>query len=139
MIVTTMKGKVGQALTGRVVEAPPATTLRGAAILLDEEHVGAILVDNAHSALGILTERDVVRALADGANPDSDRVIDYLTEDLAMVDEGTSLEEAMAVMRRNEIRHLVITREDVVIGVVSMRGVLEVMDPMIVDEPQPAT
>jgi predicted transcriptional regulator len=75
----------------------------------------------------VLSERDVVNALAEGAHPDRDRARDFMTADVDEVPENTQIAEAGRRMLRNEIRHLVVTREGATVGVISSRDVLAVL------------
>lgn len=133
----TMESAVGQLVTERVVDAPPSLTLRQAAQRLDDEAVGALLVHDPRGVIGIVTERDLVRALADGADPDEDRISDQLTDDLLLVDHGTTVLEALQLMCDNTIRHLVVRRSDGdgVAGVVSMRAVVDTVMADVLDRP----
>lgn len=112
-------------VTERLVRVVASLSLRAAAVELDGELVGAVLVDGAEGPFGMLTERDLVRALADGADPDDSRVADYVTDDLLTVDEFTPLWDVLRRMRTNQVRHVVVTRHDEIAGVVSMRAVVE--------------
>lgn len=78
--------------------------------------------------LGIFTERDLVRAIADGADVDQARVADYLTDDLLILDGTASYAQALDAMRTNEIRHLAVRTNDRV-GVVSMRALINALLP----------
>lgn len=120
-----MNRPVGGLVTDRLVDAMRPTTLRAAAALLDQEAVGAILVTDARGVQGIFTERDLVRAVAEGEDVDQARIGDYLTEDLATLPADASVFEVIQQMRGNTIRHLVVEDTDGTVGVVSMRAVLE--------------
>ncbi len=115
-------------VTGRVVDVTATSTLRSAAQLLDGEVVGALLVRETRGTLGILSERDVVRAIADGADVDQARVADYMTEDLVIMPGSASLAQALETMRDNEIRHVAVRTGDG-IGIVSMRALIEALLP----------
>lgn len=121
----TLNRPIGDLLTGRIVDAKPTTSLRTAAVLLDEEAVSALLVDDPRGVIGILTERDVVRAIADGADVDETRIAEYLTDHLLTVDARDTLLEVLQTMRGNTVRHVVVRDHDGVAGVVSMRGLVD--------------
>lgn len=118
---------VGDLLDERLVTIAGEDTLERAAELMQDEYVGAVLVENAHGrVIGILSERDIVRAVAEGLACDEERVVDAMTSRLAEVEPSVSLDEALALMRRHEIRHLVVREEgsdDT--NIVSMRRLFE--------------
>lgn len=107
-----------------VADVHATDTLRAAAMRLAANHVGLLVVRRGALAVGVLSERDVVRAIAEGGDVDEVRVDDVMTEDLAGIQESATLREAAVVMAANGIRHLLVRREGRVIGVVSARDVL---------------
>lgn len=111
----------------RPVQVQLDTTLRACARVMAEESIGAVLVRGPHGPAGVLTERDVVAALAEGADADEDRARDFMTAEIDGVPEMTTIAEAGRRMLRNEIRHLAVTREGQTVGVISSRDVLAVL------------
>ena len=111
----------------RPIDVPLDATLRDCAQVLADESIGAVLVRGPRGPVGVLSERDVVGALAEGADPDGDRARDYMTPDIAWVPELTTIAEAAHEMLRNEIRHLAVTREGTTVGLISSRDVLAVL------------
>lgn len=109
------------------VEVELDTTLRDCARVMANESIGAVLVHGPHGPAGVLTERDIVAALAEGAHADRDRARDFMTADIDGVPETTSITEAAREMLRNEIRHLAMTRDGRTVGVLSIRDLLAVM------------
>lgn len=120
-----MSRPVGELVTDRVVDAMRPTTLRAAAVLLEQEAVGAVLVTDARGVQGIFTERDLVRAVAEGEDIDQARIGDHLTEELVLLPASAHVLDVIQQMRGNSIRHVVVEDQDGTVGVVSMRAVLE--------------
>lgn len=102
-------------------------SLRAVAETMAEESIGAVLVRAPHGPAGIVSERDVLLALADGAHPSRERARDVMTADLAVVPSTATVREAAKAMLAYEIRHLGVTTDEMVIGIVSMRDVLAVL------------
>jgi CBS domain-containing protein len=110
-------------------------TLREAAIALAEDGVGAVIVAGsrplgapAARPQGIASERDIVRALADGADPDAERIGNVMTLDLATAAPSDAVGEVAAQMLADEIRHMpLMDEEGVVVAVVSERDVLRAL------------
>ena len=102
------------------------TTLRVCAKVMTEESIGAVLVMAGHGPAGILSERDIVAAVAGGARVDVQRARDFMTADVDSLPESATIRQAKDEMLRNEIRHVAVTREDRTIGLISIRDVLAV-------------
>ncbi len=118
-------------ITGPAIEVWADLTLRGFAQLLEENGIGAVLVRSSDGGIaGLISERDLVRAIAEGADPDVDRVGDHMTFDVEFARSDTSSAELARVMIDDAIRHLPVADADgKVIGVVSIRDVLAAVRP----------
>ena len=103
------------------------TTLRACAQVMAEESIGVVLVDGPHGPAGVLSERDIVAAVSDGAGVDFHRARDYMTADVDSVVETATIAEAAREMVRNEIRHVAVSRGERTVGIVSMRDILAVL------------
>ncbi|MEY3020475.1 MAG: hypothetical protein RLZZ272_1459, partial [Actinomycetota bacterium] len=89
--------------------------------------VGLLVVVDTRGVLGVLSERDVVNAVAEGADLDDERVRARLADDVVTIDEGATISDAAATMASAEIRHLGVTRQGDIYGVVSVRDVVNVL------------
>lgn len=116
-------------LDREVVTVRRADPLRWAAEVLFAESVGVVVVMDPDGLAGVLSERDIVRALAEGGDPDVERVVDLMTDDVLTVDVTEPVSAVAARMLANEIRHVVVTSDDGddVEGVVSVRDVLTIL------------
>ena len=76
---------------------------------------------------GVLPERAILAALAEGADADRERARDYMTADIDGVPDRTTIADAGREMLRNEIRHLAVTRDGTTVGLISSRDVLAVL------------
>jgi CBS domain-containing protein len=112
-------------MSALVLVIGPRHTLRQAARLMAGRGVGAaVVLDADRAGYGILTERDVLLALAADKDPDVEIAADHLTRDLVFADPEWSLDVAADAMLRGGFRHLVVTEGGVVTGVLSMRDVV---------------
>ncbi len=122
--------KVREAMTEHVLTITPGRTLRDAARFMTEHTVGAaVIMDPEQPGPGIITERDIVRSLGSGEDPDSATVGDHLTSRATFADADWDLQEAADAMDRGGFRHLVVTHEGDVIGIISMRDLIRVWRP----------
>jgi CBS domain-containing protein len=107
----------------------PENTLREAAQRMSERNVGAALLLDAAigSYLGIITERDLLNAIAAGHDPDVQRVADSATSNIITVSADASLEQAAEKMMQGGFRHLLVVTSGDAIGVVSMRDLVSAL------------
>ncbi|HEY8524699.1 MAG TPA: CBS domain-containing protein [Acidimicrobiales bacterium] len=110
------------------VTLAPDTTLRTAATVLRDHDIGAAAVVAPGGLVGVLSERDLVRALADGRDPDRTRVRDAMTGTPFPIEADSPLWAAAMLMLRHGIRHLPVVDDDRVVGMVSIREALAVME-----------
>jgi CBS domain-containing protein len=122
--------KVRDAMTEDVLTMTPNRSLRDAARFMVEHNVGAaVIVDPEQPGPGIVTERDVVRSLGSGEDPDAELVRDHLTTNAVFADADWGLEDAADAMARGGFRHLVVLDHGEVEGIISMRDIIHVWRP----------
>ncbi len=121
---------VRDAMTEKVFTITPGRSLRDAATFMKQHRVGAaVIIDPEQPGPGIITERDLVHALADGQDPDRETVGDHLTSEAAFADADWPLEDAADAMARGGFRHLVVVHQGEVAGIISMRDLMQVWRP----------
>lgn len=115
---------VRDAMSPLVVAVGPGHTLRQAARLMAERNVGAaIVMDPDGEGPGILTERDVLRAVAAGEDPSEVLVSSHVTTSVVYAEPSWSLDDAAAAMIDGGFRHLVVLEGPEVQGVLSVRDI----------------
>lgn len=101
-----------------------AATLTTAAALMRDHRCSALLAETRAGGIGVVTERDIVLALAD-AGAAADWVTDVMTRDVVVVSADATIAEAAQTMLDAGIRHLVVEDpERDRVGIVSMRDLL---------------
>jgi CBS domain-containing protein len=100
-------------------------TLAEVAGRMVEREVGAVLVLEGERLAGILTERDMLRAVARGIR-DQSLVRDHMTTDPDTIGPGDSTEHAATLMMHGGYRHLPVTDAGAVIGIVSIRDLMRI-------------
>ncbi len=111
-----------------VVTAQPHLTLREAADVLCRHRIGAVVVaDAARKVLGILSERDIVRAVSSGGGEAlSDPVSRHMTSKVVTAAEDQSIEKTMSLMTEGRFRHIPVLRDGRLVGVVSIGDVVKI-------------
>jgi CBS domain-containing protein len=117
--------QVRDGMSSVVLTVNPGHTLREAACLMAERSVGAaVVMDPEQPGPGIVTERDVLQAIAAGQDPTSVRVEDHLSSDLTFAAPDWSLERAAEAMVRGGFRHLIVVDGSEMKGILSMRDIV---------------
>jgi CBS domain-containing protein len=116
---------VRDGMTTVVLSVGPAHTLREAARLMSGQRVGAaVVVDQEHPGIGILTERDILDSLGAGQDPDTEMVSNHRTSDVVFAAPDWTLEQAASAMSKGNFRHLIVIEGQDVIGLLSMRDIV---------------
>jgi CBS domain-containing protein len=112
---------------GDVVTIEPTVDLAAAVKLLTAQHIGAVVVLGAdHRVIGILSERDIVRALAEhGAAVLCEPVGKVMTRDVKSCSEDDTIEELMGRMTTGKFRHMPVVQQGQLIGIVSIGDVVK--------------
>ena len=116
--------KVGDLAARHLVSVAPGESVRHAARAMAGHEVGSSLVLVGERLAGILTERDVLHAVAKDTDLDATPAETIMTSDVVTVSPDWEVYEAAAEMTDRRIRHLVVSENDRVVGVVSVRDLL---------------
>ncbi len=113
---------VVQLIKRQVIHLAPSASVREAAQLMFENHIGAMLVMDEGRLAGIFTERDVLnRVVAVGRDPDGTPLSEVMTRDLVTLGPQAAATLALHVMSEVGLRHLPVVENDKVYGMISLR------------------
>ena len=119
--------QVRDAMSSLVLTVGPTHTVRQVAQAMSARKVGAaVVLDPEADGPGILTERDVLEAVAAGEDPDTELAAEHLTRDAVVADPEWPLVKAAQAMLTGGFRHLVVTEANEVVGVLSVRDLVRV-------------
>jgi len=106
------------------ISLPADLSVRDAAKVMAEHHIGAVLVVQANELMGIFTERDLVnRVVARGLNPEITLLIQVMTRAPETVAPDQVLADALDIMIEKGFRHLPVVDRGKIAGVLSMRDI----------------
>lgn len=131
-------GRVDQYMNRYVLTVTPDQTLEEAAQAMIERRVGSAVVVDHGAVVGIVTERDVMRAVARGTVPWNTRVEDCMTREPVTVAPESDTHSATNVLFEGGFRHLPVVESGQLIGIVSLRDLLRAAEREAL-EAQPAT
>jgi citrate synthase len=118
---------VGDIMSHPVVTARPAETLADTASRMRDRHVGSVVVTDADErAIGILTERDMIRIAAAGADASTAKVSEWMTADPYTVGPDVEARAAFATLAEHGYRHIPVVEDSRLVGIVSMRDLMRI-------------
>jgi CBS domain-containing protein len=112
-------------MTPEVLAVAPEDTLGETASKMVARGVGSVIVSDYGRLIGILTERDMLRAMADRTHPSQARVRDWMTPEPITATGEMEAEEAARLMLEHNFRHLPVIENDRAVGIVSIRDVAQ--------------
>jgi CBS domain-containing protein len=111
-------------MTEDVLAVAPEDTLGETAAKMVDRGVGAVVVRDFGRIIGVLTERDIMRAVAARTHSSDARVREWMTADPITATADTDVEEAGRTMLENGFRHLPVVDGEQAVGIVSIRDVV---------------
>jgi len=114
-----------------LMSAPPLTaeareTIAAASGRMNECKVGSIVVVDGDRAVGILTERDLVRFAASGASASEAKVSDWMTPEPGTISSTQEVAEAWQSLAEHGYRHIPVVDDERLVGIVSMRDLMRI-------------
>lgn len=109
-----------------VVSIAPGASIRTAAEKLHDKTIAALVVKSANTVVGLISERDIVHALAgSGERTCGLSVGQVMSRDVVTISPEDSLKRAMALMTRHRTRHLLVLKDGEPAGIVSIGDVIK--------------
>ena len=116
--------KLGSLVGGSATVIGPEATIAEAADALIEDGVGSLAVVEGRQLVGIITERDVVRAVSEGADPEEEVVADWMSDAPDTFGPDVEVREAAAWLLEMGYRHMPVMADGQLLGIVSIRDIL---------------
>jgi len=117
-----------------LVTVGPDSTLRRAATVMTDRGVGCAVVIGDEKVVGIITERDILHAVSHSDNVDETSVRDVMTPDVVSGAPGWDVIRAVRTMTEGGFRHLLVMEMDDLVGIVSLRDLMDTMVEIVQEE-----
>lgn len=116
-----MAQTVKEVMTKNPVACEASETAMQAATAMREKDTGAVIVQDGGKVCGIVTDRDiVVRAVAEGRNPEQVKLAEIASKDLTFLSPSDPVDKAVKMMREKAIRRLPVVDKGKPVGVLSI-------------------
>ena len=119
-----LMGTLGEIVKPTFITVAPEDTLGEVAERMSAQNVGAVVVKDFGRLIGVLTERDMLRAMAARVHTSDARVRQWMTENPITASPDTTFDEAQQVMLDKGFRHLPVVEGDTILGIVSLRRIM---------------
>ena len=117
--------EIGDYMISTVLSIDVESSVQEAAQYMVSQSIGSVLVKEFDEYVGIVTETDLTRkVLGKGLNPETTRVSEIMTSPILSMDCYLPVEEANRFMHKNKIRHLVVTEEEKIVGILSVKDLV---------------
>lgn len=109
-----------------IISISPDSSVFEAIKIMAEKSIGAVVVMDGESLLGILSERDYARkVIIKGRSSQTTRVAEIMTTDVITTTGGQTVNECMNTMTEQKIRHLPVVEDDRVVGMISIGDLVQ--------------
>jgi len=125
--------KVCDAMTKKPESITPDIYLNEASKRMLENGVGSLIVKQDQQVIGIITEKDVVKAVSNNLTPSTTKVEDIMSKKIISIDPKTDLYEAILKMNKEDVRRMpVVSSNNKLIGLLTMKDILK-LSPTLYD------
>ena len=128
--------RIAEIMQTDLVAVRPAATAVEAAATMKHRGVGACLVMDGPELAGIFTERDLMRAFAEGGDVRGRRMSDLMTRDVTLAPPDADVIWAADTMKRIRARHLPVGEDGKVLGIVSLRDLFAAAEAVLRLDPR---
>ena len=116
--------ELGEFMSSPVLRIDSEGSVQDAAILMEKSHVGSLIIEEYGDDIGIVSERELSqKVLAKGGNPEELKVSDIMAS-IHTMDRYMPIEEANIFMHKNKIRHLAVTEDNKIVGILSVKDLV---------------
>ncbi|MCC6965691.1 MAG: CBS domain-containing protein [Nitrospira sp.] len=123
---------VAEFMSSEVRSVHKSASIKEAGRLLQKWRIGSLLVDDGSRYLGIITDTDLSRkAVAKGLDPNSTTVMSCMSKAVVTIEDSEPIKEALRLMKKEGIRHLPVTEDGTIVGVLSVGDLLRAYQKML--------
>jgi CBS domain-containing protein len=121
----TTEARVSEYMTEEVRSVRWDATLKEAGKLLQKYKIGLLFVDDDRRYVGVITESGLSRnAVAKGLDPNTTLVKAVMGRKIVSIEDNEPIVEAVKLMKENGIRHLAVTKNETVVGIISISDIV---------------
>jgi len=123
---------VREVMNKKVMTVKPDLILRKAAEIMSNYHIGSLVVLENDKLAGILTERNVLVAVAEGKDPELTTVEEVMAKKVITIEPGKTIEDAVNLMKDNKIKKLPVIDGEKLVGIITASDII-VVEPKLIE------
>jgi CBS domain-containing protein len=124
---------VREVMNKNVVTAEPDITVKEAAKMMSQFHIGSLVILKDKKIVGIITERTILVAVAQGKDAELTTVEEIMTKDVITIEPDKTIEDAVDLMSKNRIKKLPVVDGEKLIGIITASDIV-VVEPSLIEE-----
>jgi signal-transduction protein with cAMP-binding, CBS, and nucleotidyltransferase domain len=117
-----MKIGIPEIMVRDIISVPASAPIKKAADILEDEGISSVVVEKGGDIVGIVTDKDFVRMSLLEKKPGC--VEEIMSSKLVTVDSGASILDAVKLMGKHEIRHLLVEEKGEIVGIISLKDIV---------------
>ncbi len=122
---------VKKIMTTKIEKVDINTTIKDVTKIMTEKRIGCVLIEQNENLAGIVTETDIVRKACNEDLPKDTLASKIMNSPVLTIDAEATILEANDMMDKHHIRHIAVTEEGALVGILSVRDLLH---PVLLDE-----
>ena len=117
--------EIGDFMSSPVLTVDSESTVQEAAQFMHLHNIGSAIVNKFDQPIGIVTEKHLTQKVVAGRlDPDTTEVTEIMDDEMPTMDRYLPMDEANEFMHKNKIRHLTITEEEKIVGMLSVKDLV---------------
>ena len=122
---------VKDVMNRNVIVGKPDVTLKEASKVMSQYHIGSLVVVEKEKIVGIITERNVLKSVAQGKNPELTTVEDIMSKNVITIEPDKKIDEAVELMMKHKIKKLPVVSNKKLVGIVTCSDI-SVVEPKLI-------
>lgn len=114
-----------------VVVAKENIKIKEAAEVMSAYHIGSLIITKEDKVIGILTERDILKAIAEGLDPKAIEARDIMTKEVITISSTATIEDAASLMLERKIKKLPVVRGEKLVGIITASDIAVIQPKLI--------
>lgn len=123
---------VKDVMNKKVVIAKPDITLREASVIMNKFHIGSLVIVEKNKIVGIITERNILIAVAEGRDPDLVTAEEIMSKKVITIEPDKRVEDAVKLMMEHKIKKLPVVAEGKLVGIITASDII-VVEPKLIE------